>query len=250
MTAIEPDPAAAIRAVAALADSVRQQLYDYVRSARTPVSREQAAAATGISVKLAAFHLDKLVGIGLLRSHTAPAGRRKVGRSPKLYVPAEVDIAVSIPERHHDLLAAILVDAVQAQGTDEPARDSALRAARQRGHAIAAAERARLRTGRLGAERALALSENLLNRHGYQACRVSTGCLSLRNCPFHPVVEQARDLVCNINHAFLDGMLAGLEVDSVRAVLEPHPGECCVQLRTAPKARSRAGDTEGAEPSR
>ena len=233
MQAAEPDPAAAIRAVAALADSVRQQLYDYVRAARTPVSREQAAEATGISRKLAAFHLDKLVGIGLLRVHPAPAGRRAVGRSPKLYAPAEVDIAVSIPERQHGLLAAILVDAVQAQRADEPARDSALRAARERGRAVAAAERARLRTGRLGAERALALSENLLNRQGYHAGRSSAGCLSLRNCPFHPLVEQARELVCRINHAYLEGMLAGLEVDSVRAVLEPTPGECCVQLRLA-----------------
>ncbi|HEU5271133.1 MAG TPA: helix-turn-helix domain-containing protein, partial [Jatrophihabitans sp.] len=80
MKAAEPDPAAAIRAVAALADSVRQELYDYVRAARTPVSREQAAEATGISRKLAAFHLDKLVAIGLLRVHAAPAGRRTVGR--------------------------------------------------------------------------------------------------------------------------------------------------------------------------
>jgi predicted ArsR family transcriptional regulator len=237
---IPSDSGTAIRAVAALADSLRQDLYQHIRAARTPVTREEAAAAVGISRKLAAFHLDKLVEAGLLRARYAagPAGQRKVGRRPKLYEPADVDIAVSLPERQHDLLAGILVDAVREERAGQPARESALRVAHERGRAVAAAERERLHTGRLGAERALSLSETLLNRHGYLADRISADCLSLRNCPFHPVVEQDPDLVCGINHAFLDGMLAGLEVSSVQAVLKPRPGECCVQLHKTTAAPS------------
>jgi predicted ArsR family transcriptional regulator len=56
----------------------------------------------------------------------------------------------------------------------------------------------------------------------------------LRNCPFHPFAAKAPDLVCGINHAFLDGFLAGLRASSVQAVLEPRAGECCVRLREHP----------------
>jgi predicted ArsR family transcriptional regulator len=45
-----------------LADRTRRALYEHVRRARDHgVTREQAAAALGISRALAAFHLDKLV---------------------------------------------------------------------------------------------------------------------------------------------------------------------------------------------
>lgn len=234
-----PSSADPIRVVATLADDLRHGLYDYIRGSRAPVTREQAATAVGISRKLAAFHLDKLVAAGLLRTRYGPAGGlRKVGRSPKLYEPAEVDIKVSIPERQHDLLAGILMDAVLTERADETAERTALRVARERGETIGAEERTRGRAGRLGAERALTLSEELLNRHGYRADRTGPGCLALRNCPFHPLAGQAPELVCGINHAFLAGMLAGLQATSVQAVLRPRPGECCVELRAAEQSSS------------
>ncbi|MFL6162521.1 MAG: helix-turn-helix transcriptional regulator [Jatrophihabitantaceae bacterium] len=209
-------------------------MYDYIRAARAPVTRDQAAAAVGISRKLAAFHLDKLVAAGLLRASFQPAdGPRKVGRSPKVYQPVDVDIRVSLPERQYELLAGILVDALLTEAADETGRQSALRVARERGRAVATAERARLRSRRLGAERALTLSAELLDRHGYQPERVAAGCLTLRSCPFHPIVEQAPELVCGLNHAYLTGLLAGLEASTVQAVLTPQPGRCCVELRAA-----------------
>src|SRR5205814_6965297 len=48
--------------LAVLTEEMRWRLYSFVRAAHRPVSREEAAASTGISRKLAAFHLDKLVG--------------------------------------------------------------------------------------------------------------------------------------------------------------------------------------------
>ena len=46
--------------------------YQYVAECDGPVSREQAAAAASIGRTLAAYHLDKLAGAGLLnpRAHT------------------------------------------------------------------------------------------------------------------------------------------------------------------------------------
>src|SRR4051812_23000871 len=57
---------AAVAAIAALEDDVRRALFEHVRGAAQPVTRESAAAAIGISRNLAAFHLDKLVELGLL----------------------------------------------------------------------------------------------------------------------------------------------------------------------------------------
>src|SRR6266571_1426149 len=122
-------------------------------SSAPPDTPEQAAEAVGISRKLAAFHLDKLVAAGLLRSDYEPVGGlRKVGRTPKVYSPVDADIRVSIPERQHDVLATILIDAVLTERGDETAQQAVMRTAHERGRSVGAAERAQLRPGRLGAE--------------------------------------------------------------------------------------------------
>lgn len=234
-TELPPDPA--IKAVAALSDDTRRGMYVYIRAARHPVTRDEAAASVGISRKLAAFHLDKLVDAGLLRAHfESNGGLRKVGRAPKVYEPSNTDIAVTIPQRQHDVLADILIDAVLTEATDENARDAALRVAGERGENMGAEERAQASPGRLGAERALTLTQAMLAKHGFEPTRETPTCVRLRNCPFHPLAVKAPDLVCGINHTFLRGVLAGLDATSVRAVLAPRSGECCVELRSAADA--------------
>ena len=57
-------------AIGLLADELRQRLYRFVAAQPGPVTRDQAAAAAGISRKLAAFHLDKLVPAVLLEAVT------------------------------------------------------------------------------------------------------------------------------------------------------------------------------------
>jgi predicted ArsR family transcriptional regulator len=222
---------AAVAAIAALDDDVRRALYEHVRAAGSPVSREEAAAAVGISRKLAAFHLDKLVELGVLSSGFAPASTRRVGRAPRLYEPAGQDIAVRVPERSPELLASILVEAVTTEQPEERAEHAAMRVARERGVALGAAERARVRGGRVGAERALATSEQLLAREGFEPY-TEAGAVRLRNCPFHPAADAAPELVCGLNRAYLSGMVEGLDAGGrVTAELAPRPGECCVELR-------------------
>jgi predicted ArsR family transcriptional regulator len=222
---------AAVAAIAALDDDVRRALYEHVRSVGAPVSREDAASAVGISRKLAAFHLDKLVELGVLRSGFGPAQPRRVGRAPRLYEPAEADIAVRVPERSPELLASILVEAVTTERADERAEDAVLRVAGDRGAALGAAERARVRGGRVGPERALATSEELLDRLGFEPFR-EEGSVRLRNCPFHPISGFAPTLVCGLNRAYLSGLVEGLDAGGrVVAELAPRTGECCVELR-------------------
>jgi predicted ArsR family transcriptional regulator len=227
----------ALSAAAVLADDLRHSMYAFIRRADGPVTRDEAAAAVGISRKLAAFHLDKLVDAGLLRaSYARPAGLPRPGRTPKVYVPAGIDVQVSIPHREHAVLAGILVDAVSAGGTGEDAAQAALRVAAERGRELGAADRERLRPGRLGAERALTLAVGALERLGFEPERAEPTRVWLRNCPFQPLAGRAPDLVCGINQAFLSGYLNGLGASALTAVLLPRPRACCVELRAASPA--------------
>ncbi|MBK5228026.1 MAG: winged helix-turn-helix transcriptional regulator, partial [Actinobacteria bacterium] len=91
-------------AVAALEDDLRRRMYLFIRSQGRAISRDEAAEHVGISRKLAAFHLDKLVERGLLTAHYARLPGRTgpgAGRSSKLYEPSELEVNVSIPERRY-----------------------------------------------------------------------------------------------------------------------------------------------------
>jgi predicted ArsR family transcriptional regulator len=215
----------AVAAVAALSDGVRRALYDFVRSEAAPVTRERAASAVGISRKLAAFHLDKLVAVGLLATGVDATSRNRVGRAPKVYQPADQHVEVHLPPRSPGLLAEILVDAVRAESAEAAVFD----AARARGNAVGARRRDQDRPGRLGAERAMTTICSLLSEHGYEPRRDNDSAV-LHNCPFHPIAVTERALVCGLNHAFLTGILEGLDTAGIQAELSPGSGRCCVVL--------------------
>jgi alpha-L-rhamnosidase len=72
-----------VAAVSSLDDPIRRALFDHVSRSDAPVSRDQAAAALGVTRSKAAFHLDRLVDEGLLTvefkrltGRTGPAVRR------------------------------------------------------------------------------------------------------------------------------------------------------------------------------
>ena len=65
-----------LAALSGLDDPVRARLYEFVSRRGEPVGRDEAAAAAGIGRPLAAYHLDKLVELGLLTaSYQRPPGR-------------------------------------------------------------------------------------------------------------------------------------------------------------------------------
>jgi DNA-binding transcriptional ArsR family regulator len=61
-----PDLERRLDALASLAAPVRLALYRCVAGREQGLGRDEAAAAVGISRKLAAYHLDKLAEAGLL----------------------------------------------------------------------------------------------------------------------------------------------------------------------------------------
>ena len=236
MTA-ELETTADVTAVAALGEEVRWRLYNYIRLERRPVGREEAASAAGISRKLAAFHLDKLADVGLLRP-SFDTTSRAVGRRPKMYEPSVEDIRLSIPARRHQFLAEILVHALVSGQEQETARTTALRAARERGVAVGKAERDRLALADLTPAETLSIVEKVLDIFGFEPGRVKPACIRLRNCPFHPIAAAEPELVCGLNHAFLGGVLEGLGTRGIEAALAPAAGECCVELHTAGAGRT------------
>jgi predicted ArsR family transcriptional regulator len=221
-------------ALGALEDKLRRRLYLLVRSKGRPVNRDEAASAVGISRKLAAFHLDKLVVRGLLtHSYARPPGRggRGAGRTAKYYEPSERQIDVTIPERRYDLLGSVLLRALRSGHENERGEDAARRAAAETGMDIGRAERRRLGIVRPGPERAMAVATRVLEETGYEPYRGEDGEARLRSCPFHELAEQDRDLVCSMNECLVEGVVRGLGNDTVRVMLDPVPGQCCVTLK-------------------
>ncbi len=218
--------------LAVLSETVRRRIFQVVRRAGRPVTRDEVAAAVDISRKLAAFHLDRLVEAGLLRAHSRAAGGiRRVGRRPKVYEPAGVQVRVSIPERRHAVLADILLATLLDPDAGDAVRGAATRAAHEHGVGLGRAAR-RLADGSgqgSGLERGRAVLETL----GFEPYEETPGVLRLRNCPFHPLANRSPELVCGLNHTLLAGLLAGLDADDARAVLSPRAGECCVEIRAA-----------------
>jgi predicted ArsR family transcriptional regulator len=228
----------AIAAVATLNDPTRAAVFECAQGAEHPVTREDVAQAVGISRKLAAFHLDRLVAAGLLRADTAATPRR-VGRAPKGYVPSRQEIQVSLPPRDYESLAEILLSALtEVAGPDDTGSSALITAAADRGRVCGAELSASRRLGRLGPERALSVLTELLNERGYLPV-ADRQTVRLRNCPFQPLAAQHPELVCAMNHAFLAAVLDGLSARGVSADLVPDPAGCCVQVHSASAAATR-----------
>jgi len=209
-----------------LDEPTRRRLYLFVRAAARPVTRDEAADHAGISRKLAAFHLDRLVDAGLLVPGARRAHERRRGRAPKTYEPSGLALDVSIPRRHYDLAGELLATAIQSCRADERPADAALRVSFERGRRIGGAARSDAATTRRMVTRELAM----LADQGYEPVHEGDR-IVLRSCPFDAVARRAPELVCGMNRALLEGALRGIGDEATEAVLEPVPGRCCVELR-------------------
>jgi len=205
-----------VAGLGSLDDPMRQRLYTYVGEQDGPVSRDDAAAAAGIGRTLAAYHLDKLAEVGLLTiSYARPAGRGGpgAGRPAKLYRIAATELAVSVPPRAYELLARLLVESVEHDQSGT-VRDAVYQAAEDTGRRMAAESGTDL--------------EGTLRSCGYQPQPGPDGTIELRNCPFHRLAAEHRDLVCGLNLRLVSGMITD---QTPKARLRPRPDRCCVEIR-------------------
>jgi len=211
-----------------LAEPTRRQVYDTVRRSPTPMTRDAVARAVDIGLRLAAFHLDRLAGAGLLSVDFArPEGRGGpgAGRPAKRYSATHRDVEVAVPPRRYHLVARILAAAVSTAPDD--AAEEALAVADAEGRRVGALHAA---SGRKPRHR-LAAAAAALESMGYEPRRERSR-LCLGNCPFDGVVDVSPTLVCGLNQRLVQGVLDGLGVaDRCHAELDGVPPDCCVTVR-------------------
>jgi predicted ArsR family transcriptional regulator len=223
-----------LAAIALLAEPVRQRLYHYVRDRREPVGREEAANHAGISVKLAAFHLDRMADVGLLevgyRRLTGRVGPG-AGRTAKVYTPSPRSFSIELPQTRYALAASMMATALSGD-TSEGGAAALQEVAGTVGDMLGAEVKAQARTKNGRREAAIRRLEQL----GFEPqARGTGGDLVLRNCVFRELSESHRELVCGMNAALVRGLLAGAQLRSLR--VEGRPDEeriaesgCCVRV--------------------
>ena len=233
-----------IAGLASLAEPTRRALYLYVCAQRSAVSRDEAAAGVGVPRHSAKFHLDKLVGDGLLDVEFARRTGRQgpgAGRPAKLYRQATRELSVTLPERRYELAGQLMARGIADARTEGlPVAETLGRAAREQGHAFAEAALRQAGDSPSGAA-LLAAARNVLDDEGYETrlAGADTGQpgLNLMNCPFHALKVEHTAVVCGMNLAIMEGLVAGLPGLRLTAVLEPAEGRCCVRLAAADRGR-------------
>jgi predicted ArsR family transcriptional regulator len=216
---VRPDLNETIVRLCLLDDPARWAAYLAVRTAGRPLTRAEVADEAGVSVRLAAFHLEKLLSEGFLEAtYERDESSVGVGHPAKRYRPTGLELEVSIPPRRYDLAAEILAEALEADTPDSPLEslaDVAVEYGRQVGR------RARARDG---GSRLL----TALRVIGYEPA-LSGDDVVLRNCPFRHVAQARPEIICRqMNVAFVAGVLAGTKSRSLHAVPSPSTGRCCV----------------------
>ena len=235
-----------LEAMAALREPTRRRLYQYVERQPEAVSRDEAAEAIGISRALAAFHLDKLVEVGVLKpEYRRLSGRTGpgAGRTSKLYRRSRNQFAVSLPHRDHELLARLLAASIDSSAEDAAAAEDSPIAepARAYGRSLGRRARKRLR-GDPGSARMLDCVEAVLESLGFEPYRASPSEVRLRNCPFDPLSRLYTPLVCGMVQAIITGITQGLGATELRVDRQEQPDRCCglITLPSSSRLPSRA----------
>ncbi len=226
-------------AISSLAEPNRTALYDHVAATGDWVSRDQAADAVGLERGTAAHHLDRLAADGLLEvDYRRLSGRRGpgAGRTAKLYRRSRQEFEVSLPPRDYELAGRLLAQAADRSRTESIDITTALDdVARAEGLRLAEEIRTRLpgSSGRRAAGRRRAVLD-VLEDHGFEPRPNDDGTVVLRNCPFHQLAQQHRELICGMNLCLLEAAVEDVGPTGLDARLEPEQGRCCVKLQPVP----------------
>ena len=226
-----------------LADERRRAVYLHVSRANRPVTVNEIAEAFGIHRNAAKHHLDRLLESGLLRAEFRRVNGRRgpgAGRPSKLYSPTDVEISFSVPERHYDLLAHLLLQAL-TQGDDLEIVGARF------GRQLAGARRT--------AHPSEALTEgmqSILDGLGFQPnVEVDTDghvWVTTENCPFGWVaVEASEGQVCRLDRSIIAGVLEGYGVPTQtvkgHATIAGGQGTCVREAIPAGTTGGRPGAT-------
>jgi predicted ArsR family transcriptional regulator len=186
-----------------LSDERRRSIYLHVARSHGPLTVNEVAEQFQIHRNAAKFHLDKLLDAGLLRAEFRRLNGRRgpgAGRPSKLYSPTEEEISFSAPERHYDLLAHLLLQALTSGADIETVgyrfgdELATTMAPDLEGHDTP--ERVRIVLDRLGF------------RPSVEQTADGSMFVTTENCPFGRVAMEAPDgEVCRLDRAIVRGIL-------------------------------------------
>jgi predicted ArsR family transcriptional regulator len=213
MPAREPSP---IEIHKALADETRFRLYRYLGLSGRAVSIRELSTRLSLHPNTLRPHLRQLEEVGLVRRE-ARKGSATVGRPQTMYAVVERDRREG---RDYRLLAEILVGLV----TGGKARERAAGLARDWGRYLTVRGGPKPGT-RLPAGRNLAVLQEAMAEAGFDPRfrRAARGTveITLRDCPFRDLLEDHRELVCEIHRGLIEGMLGALKPPLALSDFEP-----------------------------
>jgi len=205
--------------------SSRAGVLKVLRDRGDQVRVEDLAEAVGLSLSAVRFHLDRLIGDGLVRTSKEP--RLTPGRPRVMYraVPEEaVDDAAA-----YRRLAALLADELSGRGGTEAAEAAGRAWARAAlppgaGHAGAPADDVRIPVARrLSGPDSLHDVLAVLEDGGFAPRVLPDGwTVELHRCPFSELMDTRSDMICSV-HRGLVRSIAEFGGDSDSAVLFPSP---------------------------
>jgi predicted ArsR family transcriptional regulator len=203
----EPNPITLPRTADAqvLADERRRAVYLHVSRSQAPVTVNEIAETFEIHRNAAKHHLDRLLEAGLLRAEFRRVNGRRgpgAGRPSKLYSSTDVEVSFSLPERHYDLLAHLLLQAL-TQGDELETTGARF------GRQLAGAKRTQDPSVD-PMEGVRAVLDGLGFRPTVETDADGHVWVTTENCPFGWVaVEATEGQVCRLDRSIIAGVLEG-----------------------------------------
>jgi predicted ArsR family transcriptional regulator len=191
-----------------LGDERRRAIYQFACKQHGPVTVNEVADEFSIHRNAAKHHLDRLLEAGLLKAEFKRVNGKRgpgAGRPSKLYTTTDVEVSFSVPERHYDLLAHLLLQAL-TQGSDLETVGARF------GRDLAAAT---------PSEDPVDGVRSVLDKLGFRP-KVETDAdgamwITTENCPFGWVAMEAPEgEVCRLDRAIVSGVLEGFGWPSAR----------------------------------
>jgi predicted ArsR family transcriptional regulator len=205
-----------------LGDTTRRGIYIAVRESPEPVTVSQIAASFDLHPNVARHHLDRLVGDGWLQvTHRRRTDRRGpgAGRPAKHYEPTDKEVSVQFPARRHDLLAELLLRALERVAPDE-APGIAEQIGREYGAELA--QQIGLPED-AGFEVAVQAVARTMMGMGFDTeAQPTARTLLTRSCPFGETATNHPEIVCRVDQGIVSGLLGATHQPTGAVHVTPH----------------------------